>query len=124
MGNYERLLENAEYSEDDLQRDLRAFGNNVRKLRMDNNLSTQVVADLLEYSSNSYYKLEAGEVNFKIKNYFKLQKMFARSPIELLPYEPPELTEIDEITNELKGLRKDQIRYIHDHVKSLVKLMK
>ena len=63
---------------------LKQIGINIRKLRLKNNLTQAQVAFELGTSTKHYQKIEYGEINSGIINYYKLAEIFDVNIEELI----------------------------------------
>ena len=61
------------------------FGTKLHKLREQNRLSQQEVADLIGVSQNTYSRWESDIITFKIEYLPKLAEVFKVEPTELIP---------------------------------------
>lgn len=65
---------------------LKAFGENIRKLREQRNLSQEVLCDLAELSKNQIGNIERGEVNTTISTAYAIAKALNLEVSELFQF--------------------------------------
>jgi transcriptional regulator with XRE-family HTH domain len=63
--------------------ELKNFGNNLRKIRMEKKLSMETVANLAEIELSQIYRIETGKINPKLTTILKIAKALDISPKEL-----------------------------------------
>lgn len=124
MGSYRRLLNKAIFNDEQLIQDIHKIGSNIKDIRIQNQLSIDEIASLTNMAHSTYYRMEQGEINMGVKSLMKIQHVFGLAPNEIIPHDEKVESYVNEYINLTKGLRADQIRYINEHIASLVKLMK
>lgn len=63
--------------------ELKNFGSNLRKIRMEKKLSMETVANLAEIELSQIYRIETGKINPKLTTILKIAKALDISPKEL-----------------------------------------
>lgn len=63
--------------------ELKNFGNNLRRVRMERKLSMEAVANLAEIELSQIYRIETGKINPKLTTILKIAKALDINPKEL-----------------------------------------
>lgn len=68
-----------------LQRELKAFGHNLRRLRLARSLTQEKLAELVDLNIRTLQRIEAGQTNVLVTTLFRFQRALDCSCDELVP---------------------------------------
>ena len=63
--------------------ELKSFGNNLRRIRMEKKLSMETLANMAEIELSQIFRIETGKINPKLTTVLKIAKALDISPREL-----------------------------------------
>ena len=69
---------------DDIGRELRRFGANVRRVRVEAGLTQERLAELANLNTRTVQKIEAGDINILLTTIVRLRSALACSSADLL----------------------------------------
>ena len=105
-----------------------SISNNIKKYRLLNNMTQEMLAEQLGLDTQYYAQLERGERNFTLKRLIRLCSIFQigiEDIIEIEPFDKQDTSELrDEVSEQLKSLSNTQLRLVERFISEIVPYVK
>lgn len=105
-----------------------SISNNIKKYRLLNNMTQEMLAEQLGLDTQYYAQLERGERNFTLKRLIRLCSIFQigiEDIIEIEPSDKQDTSELrEEVSEQLKSLSNTQLRLVERFISEIVPYVK
>lgn len=105
-----------------------SISNNIKKYRLLNNMTQEMLAEQLGLDTQYYAQLERGERNFTLKRLIRLCSIFQigiEDIIEIEPSDKQDTSELrKEVSEQLKSLSNTQLRLVERFISEIVPYVK
>lgn len=105
-----------------------SISNNIKKYRLLNNMTQEMLAEQLGLDTQYYAQLERGERNFTLKRLIRLCSIFQigiEDIIEIEPSDKQDTSELREgVSEQLKSLSNTQLRLVERFISEIVPYVK
>ena len=105
-----------------------SISNNIKKYRLLNNMTQEMLAEQLGLDTQYYAQLERGERNFTLKRLIRLCSIFHfcfEDIIEIEPSDKQDTSELrEEVSEQLKSLSNTQLRLVERFISEIVPYVK
>ena len=105
-----------------------SISNNIKKYRLLNNMTQEMLAEQLGLDTQYYAQLERGERNFTLKRLIRLCSIFQigiEDIIEIESSDKQDTSELrEEVSEQLKSLSNTQLRLVERFISEIVPYVK
>ena len=99
----------------------KGFGNKLKNIRKDNNLTQEKFAELIEINVRQLARIEAGESFVTSETLFKICKILQISPQSLFNFEIEEIQDIDAIKMQVENDDENYLANIYNNIVNKIK---
>lgn len=105
-----------------------SISNNIKKYRLLNNMTQEMLAEQLGLDTQYYAQLERGERNFTLKRLIRLCSIFQIGIEDIIEIEPSDKQDtselLEEVSEQLKSLSNTQLRLVERFISEIVPYVK